>query len=285
MHTTRSSAHVPPRLRPAMSHWAGLLAALLGAIVLPSCEEVIHIDLNSGDPALVAEGYIEKDSLCNLSLTYTTDFYQPGDPQGIADALVRLRDDAGHEEVLTSLGEGRYRGSTLRGEAGRTYTLEVELDGTLHSGESDLHEPPRILDIRSEDAPSSGPHGHGGAAAAHRLLHDRPGQPDDFLFQMVWNGTPIGDGYAIASDRYGSLGAVLEASFLDTRIVYGDTVGFRIYAIDAATADYYTQLNEALGEGMPMSATPYNPTSNLGEGVMGYFMARSHTDTTYIVVE
>jgi len=56
-----------------------------------------------------------------------------------------------------------------------------------------------------------------------------------------------------------------------------------VYSIDKDTYRYYAQINEAIGGGMAMSSTPYNPASNLGEDILGYFMARSRIDTTLVL--
>jgi len=46
------------------------------------------------------------------------------------------------------------------------------------------------------------------------------------------------------------------------------------YSIDEGTYDYYSALNDINGNGMGGS-TPYNPPSNFGDNIMGYFRAWS----------
>ena len=63
----------------------------------------------------------------------------------------------------------------------------------------------------------------------------------------------------------------------------GDTVNVKIYSVDKETYLYYTQLNDVSGGRLGQSSTPYNPKSNFGTNVMGYFCALSLADTTVIV--
>jgi len=43
----------------------------------------------------------------------------------------------------------------------------------------------------------------------------------------------------------------------------GDLVEVQVFSIDEPLSVFYSQLGQALGGGMAMSSTPYNPTSNI----------------------
>ena len=121
--------------------------------MLSSCEEVIEIDLNSAHPVLVAEGYMELDSVCSLRLTYTTDYFQQESPVLAEDAVVTLSDQSGASEILSYVGMGIYRGQTLRGTEFSEYTLSIETDEQVNTGFSSLM-PLAVFDsIRIEDFP------------------------------------------------------------------------------------------------------------------------------------
>ena len=113
-----------------------LILALVFA--LSSCEEVIEVDLNSVSPMLVAEGYMELDSLCSLKLTYTTDYFQKESAEPAEDALVILSDQSGASEMLSYMGAGIYRGKTLRGALLSKYTLSIETEEQINIGYSSL---------------------------------------------------------------------------------------------------------------------------------------------------
>ncbi len=103
------------------------------------------------------------------------------------------------------------------------------------------------------------------------------------MLQMTMNGEPMDDSFALASDEYTSSTEAIEYTTVIFPSEGGDTLSMEVYAIDNDTYRYYSQINEAIGGGMAMSSTPYNPASNLGEDILGYFMARSMLDTTLVL--
>jgi hypothetical protein len=69
-----------------------------------SCEEVINVDLNSADPKIVIEGTItDQPGPYTVSITKTTDYYNPSSYPAVSGAQVRLVDDLGFSEQLMIL--------------------------------------------------------------------------------------------------------------------------------------------------------------------------------------
>ncbi|MCP4763511.1 MAG: hypothetical protein GY870_17185, partial [archaeon] len=60
------------------------------------------------------------------------------------------------------------------------------------------------------------------------------------------------------------------------------TYRIEVISIDEKTFTYYNQLNDIRGGGMGGS-TPYNPHSNFGEEVMGYFTAWSFVEDSGVL--
>ncbi len=91
-----------------------------------------------------------------------------------------------------------------------------------------------------------------------------------------WNNkVEVGDRYFITSDVYRT-NDIVETSFRTFHLVKGSCL-IKVFSIDEKTYKYYRQLNEIDGVRMN-SATPYNPTSNFGKEVMGYFKALSYSE-------
>jgi len=259
-----------------------LILALLFA--LSSCEEVIEVDLNSADPVLVAEGYMELDSTCRLRLTYTTDYFHQESPVIVDDAVVILSDENDASETLRYLGEGVYGGQNIFGTEFAEYTLSINTGEQVHTGFSSLMPVPEFDSIRIDDFPfGDSPPGPDFPGLLTISFHNDPGKEDYFMLRLTMNGEAMDEFFSLASDEYTSSSDVVEY----TTVIYpsedGDTLSMEVYAIDADTYRYYTQLNEAVSGGMAMSSTPYNPASNLGEDILGYFMARSRFDTTLVL--
>ncbi|MFH0757036.1 MAG: DUF4249 family protein [Bacteroidota bacterium] len=260
----------------------GFLAPLL-LLTISSCEEVIDIDLNSASPVVVAEGYMDMDSLCTIRLSYTTGYFQEEDPELIEDATVAITDETGASEILHYSGNGIYRGDSMRGKVNGRYTATIRMDDMVFSGFSTLMPVPLIDSINYEDFPFAG---HPGAELPQMLvisLKRDPGRENHFMLKFRHNGEPVGSSFDLATDSYASAGDVVQYTTFLMEHESGDTLSVEIYAIDADLLRYYSQINEAISGGMGMSTTPYNPASNLGDGILGYFMVRSRRDTILIL--
>jgi hypothetical protein len=259
-----------------------LILALL--FTLSSCEEVIDIDLNSVSPVLVAEGYMELDSFCTLRLTYTTDYFQQESAELAEDAVVTLSDQSGASEILSYMGMGIYKGQTLRGTEFSAYTLTIETEEQVNAGVSTLMPVPVFDSLRIEDFPFGGPHpGEDFPKMLTLSFHNDPTVADHYMLRLNMNGEPMDDNFALASDEFTSSSETVEYTTMMFPTEDGDTLSMEVYAIDKDTYRYYSQINEAIGGGMAMSSTPYNPASNLGADILGYFMARSMLDTTLVL--
>ena len=227
---------------------------------------------------------MELDSFCTLKLTYTTDYFQQESAELAEDAVVTLSDQSGARETLSYEGMGIYRGQTLRGVESSKYTLSIETPDQINSGFSSLMPLPVFDSLRIEDFPfGDSPPGEDFPGLLIISFRNDPSKEEHFMLRLTMNGEPMDDSFSLATDEYTSSTDAVEY----TTVIYpsddGDTLSMEVYAIDSDTYHYYSQLNEAIGGGMAMSSTPYNPASNLGENIMGYFMARSRFDTTLVL--
>lgn len=257
----------------------GLIALLL-LFILSSCEEVIDVDLNSTNPVVVAEGYMDLDSLCSIKLSFTTDYFHQEDPEFPEEARVSIADETGALELMVYQGNGIYLGQTIRGRVGGVYTATIETKDQVFSGNSSLMPVPEIDTVAFEDFP------FGGSLPPEDLpimlvisFKRDPGRENNFMLKIRYNGELIGEPFALATDRYSSQTDVVEYNAFLEEHESGDTLSVEFYAIDADLFRYYSQMNEAINGNTGMSTTPYNPASNLGEDILGYFMARSRNDT------
>lgn len=260
------------------------LFALLVLLTITSCEEVIELDLNSASPVVVAEGYMEKDSVCQVRLTYTTDYFHDESPLVIEDATVSIANNFGESEILVYQSDGVYSGDTLRGSVLTDYTATIETGGQLYTGSSSLMPVPEIISITYEEAGFglTKPGEETPLVLTISLRNDQT-LPDNYMLKFKQNGAAAGDSFQLLTDRYTSSAEEVQYNSMMLQFYPGDTVYVEIYAIDEETYRYYSQLNDAIGGGMALSSTPYNPASNLGNNLLGYFMARSRSDSTFIL--
>ena len=102
-----------------------------------SCEEVIDINLDSSEPQIVIEGTITNDAgPYTIKITRTTDYFNPTESSKVSNAIVNISDDQGNEETLVETSPGIYQTSTIEGVIGRTYSLNVNIDGIEYEASS-----------------------------------------------------------------------------------------------------------------------------------------------------
>ena len=266
-----------------------IIFSLIILVSLSSCEEVIEIDLNSSNPVIVAEGYLNQDSLSYINLSYTTDYFHSETPVLIEDAIVRLEDDNGNSELLTHIGGGFYQGSTLRGEARTDYLISMEIGDEVLTGKSRLLPPAEIESIYYSESifqRPAGPPGTPPAMTSYTVtlnILDDPLENNYFLLNFFTSTSGPSFFYLTTSDEFIDDEKTISFSTFMFEFFQGDTVNIEIFSIDAPSYWYYNQLNDAVGMGPGMSSTPYNPKSNFGGNVMGYFMARSKMDTSIVI--
>ena len=247
-----------------------ILLSLLGA----SCEEVIEIDLNSSSPVLVAEGVLQTDSVTYFNLSYTKDYFTVEAAEKVSDAEVRITDNLGNVDTLISRGEGRYEAPRLRGQFGRTYTLSFTLDGQSYEASSTLMSPTKIMSVEYEPMEMGMREQIQGKSyyIPTVVIRDAPNEENFYNFVFYVDGDRQ-EGYFLSTDRGADEGALEYTSFR-LAIEAGHEIVVQAYSIDEATYAFYSQLDDLSGDMMD-SSTPYNPHSNFGSKVLGFFSAFS----------
>lgn len=251
-------------------------------VFLSACESVIDIDLNSSEPAIVAEGLIEKDSVAWLQLSYTTDYFDEVESDKVEDATVTLTDDKGNSEFLEHIGNGIYRGKSIIGETDNEYTIDFEYMDYKKNATASLIVPTEIYYITFDKSTMRRPGSNKESYQPTIKLKNISEQDEYYMLKFWINQKAETSRYYIINDKYYIENDTVEYSPFRIHLDLNDQLDVAVYSIDVSTYDYYYQLNEIGGGGMPGgSSTPYNPQSNFGEDVMGYFTAwsfvKSHT--------
>ncbi|MEO1054770.1 MAG: DUF4249 domain-containing protein [Bacteroidota bacterium] len=113
------------------------LLPILVLFVLTGCVEPFMFDSGDGDELLVIFGSVTPgNSASTLRITRTSAF-GTGNLRTIDNAQVTLFDDQDASEAYVPLGNGRYRmnKNDIEVVAGRTYHIEVELNGNTYRSE------------------------------------------------------------------------------------------------------------------------------------------------------
>ncbi|MBS0010428.1 MAG: DUF4249 domain-containing protein [Bacteroidales bacterium] len=253
---------------------------LLVSFAVLSCEEVIDVNLNDSSPVLTVEGLILLNSACSVRLAYTSSYFDEGPPVPEEDAIISVSDSEERGEVLEHLGKGIYRGNIIAGLPGHTYTLVISSGDKEYRASSKLHSRPELLKLEYEELDI--PHYYEETIYSVRnVMVDDPFSENYYLLMHYRNGSLLNDHYSTYSDRFLNTDTLV---YTDFRLNFyrGDTVKVELYAIDQGVYNYFNLVNDMLVSAFS-SSTPFNPESNFGSGIMGYFMAASFDSKTIII--
>lgn len=264
-----------------------LISLIIFYFFATSCEKVIDVDLNNANPKPVFEAYMENDSTCYVKATWTSSYYDNSPSPIISNATISISDQNGNVENLAYIGNGIYRGNSVIGTIGRTYTLSVNLDGNNYTASSYMN-PLTPIDSFSI-LPASGFFGGGGQNQPPKFFvfvnyTDSVNYQNFYAVQTNYNdtlGKAVTD-YRIADDALSD--GISTRSFTSFyRFESGDTVSVQLASIDYATHLYFKTLEDAISGAGFASAAPANPTTNFSGGALGYFGAWSKERRQYIV--
>jgi hypothetical protein len=257
-------------------------------LLTTSCEKIIDVDLNVANPAPVFEAVMENDSTCHVKASLTSSFYDNSTSPAITNAVITISDQLGNSETLSHKGNGTYRGSTLIGTIGNTYTLDINVDGELYTATSKM---PPLTTIDSCTVQDRGSFFGGGGP---------PGPPTYFVYVNYTDPGSITNYYAVQTTYYDSVEVDYTTDYriaddelsngISTRTFTtftgfeaGDTITIELASIDEPTHLYFKTLEDAISGAGFASAAPANPTTNFSEGALGYFGAWSKDEIVFIV--
>lgn len=260
-----------------------LLITLIGiSIFLVSCEKVIDVDLNSSNPVLAVDGIMELDSSAWIKLSYTTDYFNNETQSYEENALVSISNTKGETELLTYQGEGIYKGANMLGNANETYTLKIEKDTDIYEANTELLGPTEIIGIKFEESIFSNPHSEEKKYSPIIKFVDDPMVKNYYSLKFWKNDTLMKTSYTSFEDIYFNTNDTIEYTPFALNFNLGDRFVVKVYSIDQETDKYYDQLND-IQDGGGTNGTPYNPKSNFGSEVLGYFSATSYDEFEIIV--
>ena len=268
-----------------------LIIAIAIVSVISSCrkglqEELIPMDLtvNNIGTITVIDAKIEMDASALVQISYSEDInaaFTPS-PNYETNAIIEISDGISSEQ-LTYIGKGVYNGSSILGEVGNTYSITIDINGTIYNAVSTMLPPATLKDITLTPYQVVGKDGNSYTAYTENwIVNDPSATRNRYLFEWWTNGVhnEIMD-WAIDDNRVVNAN---EGLFLGniTRDVYeGETTTFRVAEIDKSTYDYFNMYEKIVrGIASAGNQTPYNPVSSYGSGTVGNFRAVAFSSYT-----
>lgn len=131
---------------------------IIFVLLLFSCEKEVTLDLPQTEDKIVIEGAIEQGQFPYVIITRNSSYFEPVDTNTIVDmlvttAIVTVTDGEKTDSLTLSLNPFvlpyiMYMGHTIKGEVGKTYTLNVKVENKTYSAKAYIPPPVPLDSIR-----------------------------------------------------------------------------------------------------------------------------------------
>lgn len=272
------------------------LYILLLLLLTLSCQKEIELDYRDIEPVVSIEGRVTNEQVYVL-ITRTRSMNDSVKGRGIGGAVVTISSEDGTEQLVYDARDGYYRpASGMKGVPGRTYRLDVTLDGHQYAASSTM---PRQAPIVSAQFIWQSLLDNGMLMYEMWASDPEPDVRNYYWYRVdrrakdpkvrqkqgtdAYRWSSFDDRGAINARIYRDImcvneemmdGQDIEDDQLKSILFDGDTITLQLMTIDRAMFEYY----QSLSVGQRMGA---NPISNISGGCLGYFAAGSvsHADT------
>lgn len=253
------------------------LLLLLTAYLCSNCEKTIRLDLDQHQSQYVVEGLITDQSARHyVRITKTVPFNATNPAERVSNAVVSVVDDLGNRYDFMEDGDGYYRvAEAFAGQTGRTYTLDVAVDGQHFTAMEKLPPTAAIDSIRYAINPEEQAEPEEEGRFYEVLLYmDEPQATEDFyLAKFYRNGELENDeGESVFYFNDQLLSDRIEG--LEGPYYYRqeDLFRFELYSLSPKAYRYFFELDANINsDGGIFSGTPANILTNLEGGAIGYF--------------
>lgn len=271
-----------------------LFIFLLTVIVFSSCEDVIQVKLDEGDPIITIDAFInDMRSQQKVRLTYTDSYFSQKPNEPITGATVHVKDLTSNlDYVFTDNNDGNYVYSltvadTL-GRVGHAYELTVTHQGNVYTSSSKMKRTTKVDSLLVEFKEAGAFGGKEGYKFSF-LGFDIPGDTLDYYWIKSYrNGVFFNKGidiniavnaaYGAGADGFPFIPPIAESitPFGEVFKKY-DVCRVEIHSVDLSTYDFllqvYTQTtNSGLFATSPENVkTNIKSVNNLKTKVVGWF--------------
>jgi len=257
-----------------------LIALAFAVIAFTSCEKVIDLDLKDAEPQLVIEGAVSNvPHNPTVRITRSVAFNEPSNFPGVSGAVVKI--SSGNTPIsLTETSPGVYQGPAIMGRPGRTYTLQVDVDGKTFKAASTMPNQVMIDSIAIDEQSFQNKI----TKTVVVYFADPPTVKNQYRFIMSVNGQLIKQVFARNDDFTDGRSTRVALYQDDVKIKTGDRIDIDMQCVDDLIYTYWFTFSKQSGNAMGnASVAPTNPPNNFDKPVLGYFSAHALTHRTVTV--
>jgi hypothetical protein len=266
------------------------ISLLLVSFIFSSCEKVIDVSLENGEPRLVVEASINwfadtDGSEQSIKLSTTTDYFSNTIPP-VSGATVFITNSTA--QVFTFLEEetpGTYKCHDFVPVVNETYTLTVIRDGETYTSTEKLLNTPIIKRVEQKNDG-----GILGQDIEVKFFFDDIVNETNHYFLKINDPYKVIPEYGVLEDKFFENNEMFSLYFSD-EFKSGDTLKF---TLNSVTLNYYNYMNILLAQTGTNSAGPFStPTStvrgnivnqtNFNNFALGYFRLSKTEVEEYII--
>ena len=256
-----------------------ILYLFLSVLLFSSCDKVITLPIEDNQSSVVIEANItDKLGPYSVKLSRSIDLNEANIYPAIENGTVVISDNTGIKDTLKYASGGIYKTKLIRGVYGRTYFLEVTVDGKKYIAQSTMPYKVNLDSLRINIFPINGKN-------QYSII---PGFTDPielgncYRFIQKINDT-LDKNYNIFNDNLNN-GKVnqrpLNNGNKDLTIKVLDFVSIEMQCISASAHLYYYSLSQQSGAGPGGGTAPTNPPNNIVGGALGLFSAHTSQITS-----
>lgn len=243
---------------------------LVSAMLLLSCKKVIQIDFNNAGQQLVIEGNVTNGgNTQTVKISKSVAITDASNFPAVSGATVTITSN-GNIYPLKEASPGNYITTGLRGQANRTYQLNINYNGQVYTATSTMPIPVKLDSLGIETTSFVGKE----FRSVTVTYTDPAAETNYYRFLLTVNNTPSTN-YFIYTDQLTN-GRNVNRNLLDNdlNLEKGDIVVIEMQCIDRNIYQYWNGLSQNQNRG-GASTTPANPVSNISNGALGYFSAHT----------
>lgn len=242
----------------------------ISLVLFSACEDVIELDLETTEPQLVIEGTLDAGTQeAKVMITESNDFYDNNAPAQVTGASIQLENENGTSYSLPESAPGIYLAQNVAANPGEQFTIRVTLADMVYEASSIVPSPASLKEIEIVDG-FENPFGDNEDAIRLSAIWDDPSGMENFYrIRSYVDDEFQPETYTVITDDVAGDGEELSVPLRD-EFEENTTVLIELLSTDEGYYDYFFQLSSIAGEG-GNSTTPYNPTGNFNNDVLGYF--------------
>lgn len=246
-----------------------ILYIILAAGMFFSCEKTLDIKPDTSESKIVIEGVITDQARpFKVSISKTGSYFSSFEYPKVSGASVVITDNIGNVTTLYETNPGVYESTTaIQAISGRTYFLNVTVEGLSYTSSSTMPDPVAIDSIGYKKSTSSEDTNE---YTTFCYLYDDQKLGNNYRFNFYKN-SEASEHHVLGNDKFFN-GNIIPVSFGSQKLQKGDAATIEVYSMDKAAYDYFYTLNQ-ITDGPGNNSAPDNPISNISNGALGYFGA------------